>query len=1141
MNMLSAMKKFIVLLVFISLSLGLSAQLNKYGTPVMKSYSMQVTHGTAYNWSITKDKFGSVYFGNDDNLVIKYDGTNWTTIPLSRENPTIARALCTDQNGIIYVGGLNEFGYIEPDSSGKRVYVSLSGHISGARNLTSLSMSDSAKTKYTEPSGLNIGEIKSLVVKGSKVYFLSAGTLITYNTLNDSLSYINLRDLGYRQFERMYLINDKIILASNSYGIFELKDDIITQMPNGKFFKLKICLSILPYSKNQMIVGTMSWGIFLYDYAAGTIDSSFVDRKLFDNFKQVRIYCGTRLHTGEFVYGTLTDGIYVINDKGKYVGHWTSENTDLLDNLITSLYTDPEKNSELWISATGSVTKAYVNLPFTQISEKSGIDGSVNTFCSFNGSIYVSTDKGLFKSSQDENGNRVFSRFNNITSQILPLSVAKVANDSFLLAGSLLDGVYKINPNGKSEILEGRIIDAKKNIQKRPFLVRSILQSKVIKNRFYFGMTNSAIRVLEYNHGLWKFVANVIGQEGYADFLTELQNGDLIFETMFPDGLYRLHLNDTVPVKYTANQGVPDSSLNFLKEYNGSICLTTGAGIFKLDEKNDKWIPFDEMTGGYTKNRNVDGFEADKNGNLWLTIKEKRFYDVLFTHENDSVVMYKGGALAVLPNLEFFYINSIDGRDWFTKFKSLYIVDREKLKLKLPEAQTLLTKIVVLSHGRDSLVMNETFYKNGPNGKRYPVVSNLDQKTPEFNYKYNSLSFFWTTPYLIQEEDVLYRYMLEGFDDKWSDWEKISYKDYTNLSFGKYTFKVKARTVTEIESKEAEYSFIIVKPWYLTPWMIILYIIATILSVLGIIAAYTKRLKNENIRLEGIVAERTAVVVKQKEELESSIHYARRIQMALLPSESILTENIKNYFVLFKPRDIVSGDFYWMEKKGDRLYIVAADCTGHGVPGAFMSLLGMSFLDEIIDTESAPRADFILNKLRLHVTESLKQIGGDDEAKDGMDIALLVIDFNSKHIEFSGAYNPCFRVRKLTENEAVKYKDDSTEMSDGTMSNGKYLLETIFASKMPIGISSKMNEGFVFYDWVLEKGISYYLFSDGYIDQFGGEHGRKFMKKNFKKLILEIQDYPMNKQKELLEENLRNWMGQTPQIDDILVMGIKTE
>jgi serine phosphatase RsbU (regulator of sigma subunit) len=238
---------------------------------------------------------------------------------------------------------------------------------------------------------------------------------------------------------------------------------------------------------------------------------------------------------------------------------------------------------------------------------------------------------------------------------------------------------------------------------------------------------------------------------------------------------------------------------------------------------------------------------------------------------------------------------------------------------------------------------------------------------------------------------------------------------------------------------------------------------------------------------------------------------------------------------------IVSGDFYWMIKKADRLYIVAGDCTGHGVPGAFMSLLGMSFLDEIIDKEFAPRADEILDELRLHVTESLKQVGDDDEAKDGMDLALLVIDFDKQKIEFSGAYNPCFRVRKLTNEEIQNYKEDDTERADGTMSNGKYLLETIYASKMPIGISSRMNEDFVFYDWALQKGVSYYLFSDGYIDQFGGPNGRKFMKKNFKSLILDIQDYSMQEQKDLLEKNLIEWMGNTPQIDDILVMGIRTE
>jgi hypothetical protein len=206
-----------------------------------------------------------------------------------------------------------------------------------------------------------------------------------------------------------------------------------------------------------------------------------------------------------------------------------------------------------------------------------------------------------------------------------------------------------------------------------------------------------------------------------------------------------------------------------------------------------------------------------------------------------------------------------------------------------------------------------------------------------------------------------------------------------------------------------------------------------------------------------------------------------------------------------------------------------------------MSLLGMSFLDEIIDKNLAPRADDILKELRLHVTESLKQVGGDDEAKDGMDIALLIIDFGEQQIEFSGAYNPCFKVRKLTAAETKSHRNESMDLPDGSMSNGRYLLETIYASKMPIGISSKMDEDFVFHTWALEKGISYYMFSDGYIDQFGGPNSRKFMKKNFKRFILEIQDYPMSKQKELLDKNLKDWMGRSPQIDDILVMGIRTD
>ena len=365
------------------------------------------------------------------------------------------------------------------------------------------------------------------------------------------------------------------------------------------------------------------------------------------------------------------------------------------------------------------------------------------------------------------------------------------------------------------------------------------------------------------------------------------------------------------------------------------------------------------------------------------------------------------GILKILPDAPLMEIIDSDGRIYMLKSKFIYVVDKSLLRIDSSKVNTQFVKIVA---GSDSVIMEGSFFRTGENGKRVPVNTNPASVIPEYVYDMNEITFEWTTPCFTEELLTEYSCILEGYDQDWSKWEGISFgntmeaqyfrKPYTNLPYGSYTFRVKTRTLTGQEGKELSYKFIILKPWYATIWAIIGFMFITFLIIYLIIIAYTRKLKNENIRLEGIVAERTAVVVKQKEELESSIHYASRIQMALLPSEAIFSENIRNYFILFKPRDIVSGDFYWMTKKDERLYIVAADCTGHGVPGAFMSLLGMSFLDEIIDKDKALRADEILRELRLHVTESLKQVGSENEAKDGMDIALLVVDFGPGRLSF---------------------------------------------------------------------------------------------------------------------------------------------
>ncbi len=256
------------------------------------------------------------------------------------------------------------------------------------------------------------------------------------------------------------------------------------------------------------------------------------------------------------------------------------------------------------------------------------------------------------------------------------------------------------------------------------------------------------------------------------------------------------------------------------------------------------------------------------------------------------------------------------------------------------------------------------------------------------------------------------------------------------------------------------------------------------------------------------------LVFKQKQEITDSIHYAQRIQRAVLPSDEFSEEILPEHFILFKPRDIVSGDFYWLTKKNKRVITVAADCTGHGVPGAFMSMLGVSFLNEIVNKMEDLQAHEILNQLREYVKTTLGQRGKEGEAKDGMDVALTIIDLENMNLQYAGAYNSLYIIR---EGELIERKAD----------------------KMPIGIYIKEKESFTKHELDLQKDDTIYTFSDGYVDQFGGENGRKFMSKPFKRLLLSIQEKSMAEQKDILEKNILDWRGDIPQVDDIIVLGIR--
>ena len=255
-------------------------------------------------------------------------------------------------------------------------------------------------------------------------------------------------------------------------------------------------------------------------------------------------------------------------------------------------------------------------------------------------------------------------------------------------------------------------------------------------------------------------------------------------------------------------------------------------------------------------------------------------------------------------------------------------------------------------------------------------------------------------------------------------------------------------------------------------------------------------------------------ILKQKKDITDSIEYAQHIQQALLPDKITLQKVLKNGFCLFKPKDIVSGDFYWVANLNNKSIIVASDCTGHGVPGAFMSIIGINFLNEIIFDEKIIKPNEILSELRKKIIKTMIHSNRTDETKDGMDMAIIVIDYENLQLEYAGAYINLFFIRD-------------------------HMLQVVKANKMPVGISEKPIAPFTNNIIEIKHGDQFYMFSDGYADQFGGNQHKKFRVGNLRDLLLEIHEKEMSEQKMALYEAFLKWKDNQPQVDDILAIGVK--
>jgi serine phosphatase RsbU (regulator of sigma subunit) len=302
------------------------------------------------------------------------------------------------------------------------------------------------------------------------------------------------------------------------------------------------------------------------------------------------------------------------------------------------------------------------------------------------------------------------------------------------------------------------------------------------------------------------------------------------------------------------------------------------------------------------------------------------------------------------------------------------------------------------------------------------------------------------------------------------------------------------------------------------------------------VRATNKRINEQKAEIEvqrDKIQKQRDMVYLQNNLITDSINYAQRIQLALLPSQELLQELMPtDFFILFKPKDIVSGDFFWVKEVQDHLVIVSADCTGHGVPGAFMSMLGITLLNGMVGDRCFDAPGAMLDRLRVKIKELLVQEGKQDEQKDGMDMAVVILNKKTREMHTSGANNPVYILRS-NQNPADRNLEPFLSLEQD-----RYQLFEIRGDKQPIGTYWEETP-FTSRSFRLQKNDSVYLFSDGYVDQYGGEQRKKFKALNFKKLLLSIQMEPMKTQKERLESTFETWRGEIEQIDDVSILGFR--
>ena len=1020
-----------------------------------------------------------------------------------------------------------------------------------------------------------ISMFDGMLSNGAHVSLVSSEDLLYLGTYNGLSIYDGLKvksynyDQGLPNGPIVELFEDSkgyIWIGYIEKGLVKWKDgQVISHYTKKEGLPSNFVNALDEDEKGNIVIGTNS-GLSIfngkefknYDFSSGIGNGFITDVKAVG--KSIWIGCGTSSGVGNWM--TIGGGLSVFNGN-KFKSFDLSKFTDFNHRASWVNSIEKDKNGNVWIGTLGGLLK-YDGSQFTLINERDGLqDNSITELYSDDDGLWVGTDNGLVNIK------------NGIIKTIVPIEKNGLGFENIQSISKSSDGVYFIgtangvslyDPNSfrKMTSLEGMPIP--------PNWTSGILDLKFDKDGFLWAASgvNGLLKIKNeriervFNTENSSLESNYVNQLEFADDgAIWLSSGGSIYR--YNNGEIKIMDSELKIPAYTSIQDIAFDN-------EGTIWLATNRGLGRF--KNGDFKLFNEADGLVRADGNCDvnigenqeiiystygyGFSIF-NGNEFINFDEKsglgdnRIWDLAVDSKNNYWLALDGKGVEMYDGKEFHSYqikdgvtagetftahvddfdnvwigtfgggvcyfdgdiwNSVDTRDGLLDdlVGSICSIDGNKywfgsengITAYIPKQQTpsvFLEKIETASESFNSV--EELLDKKGKILQETRVTFTL--KSNSFNTKKEKQKYIVNVIRKGKKESQLIKSnKFEFFPEK----------------IGKYIIEFQSIDRDMNYSKLKQIEIKVVGPWYKNLATAIPFwgFLVLLISLSGYSSnkylsqrKYTAKLKEEAQIKDREARER---LEEKNKEIVDSINYAKRIQDAMMTSEGYRKSVIPKSFTFFKPKDVVSGDFYWVFKdKEENVFFTVADCTGHGVPGAFMSMIGTSLLNEIIVEKGISDTNKILDEMRTQIIKSLNQ-DTDDDQKDGMDISICKLNMKKKTLEFSGAHNPLVIV---SGNELKTVKGDS----------------------QAVGLETVDIKPFTKHSIKLKKDDMIYIYSDGYQDQFGGENGKKYMTANFKKLLLKISKEEEKKQNKLLEVELANWMQKEEQIDDICIMGVR--